>query len=201
KWRNEFFAVAPRWGEEPHFRLDRGAVPFFGTQGRGVHLNGFRRDGANLLMWLGRRAPDKKVAPSKLDNLVAGGIAWTEGVWETLVKEAHEEAGIPAELIARAYPAGAVTYRMETELGLRDDTLFVYDIEVPQEFEPHCIDGEIVEFMLRPASDAVAIAAAGDEFKFNVNLVIIDFALRHGLVHPADPDYLALATGLHQPPA
>src|ERR1700722_9235552 len=29
KWRNETFDVAPRWGEPPIFRLDRGAVPFF----------------------------------------------------------------------------------------------------------------------------------------------------------------------------
>src|SRR5580700_3039965 len=38
KWRNEFFAVAPAWGAAPHFRLDRGAVPFFGTRAHGVHL-------------------------------------------------------------------------------------------------------------------------------------------------------------------
>jgi len=38
-----------------------------------------------------------------------------------------------------------------------------------------------------------------DDFKFNVNLVIIDFALRHGLVAPDDPDYLDLVTGLRRP--
>jgi len=32
KWRNETFDVAPRWGASPVFRLDRGAVPFFGTR-------------------------------------------------------------------------------------------------------------------------------------------------------------------------
>ena len=45
KWRNETFDVAPRWGAPPVFRLDRGAVPFFGTRAYGVHLNGYRRDG------------------------------------------------------------------------------------------------------------------------------------------------------------
>jgi 8-oxo-dGTP pyrophosphatase MutT (NUDIX family) len=199
KWRNEFFAVAPRSGTKPHFRLDRGAMPFFGTRSTGVHLNGYRRGEDGLLLWIGRRAPDKKVAPSKLDNLVAGGIAWTEGVHATLVKEAHEEAGIPRELISRAYPVGALSYRMETELGLRDDVLYIYDLEVPAGFEPRCNDGEIVEFTLRPASEAVAIVRAGDEFKFNVNLVIIDFALRHGLIDPSEPDYLDLVAGLHCP--
>ena len=44
KWRYEYFVVAPRWGATPHFKLDRGAVPFFGVRAYGVHLNGLRRD-------------------------------------------------------------------------------------------------------------------------------------------------------------
>ena len=40
---------------------------------------------------------------------------------------------------------------------------------------------------------------AGDEFKFNVNLVLIDFALRHGLIGPDDPEYIPLLAGLRQP--
>src|ERR1041385_6299433 len=42
KWRNETFDVMARWGETPLFRLDRGAVPFFGVRAYGVHLNGYR---------------------------------------------------------------------------------------------------------------------------------------------------------------
>ena len=37
-----------------------------------------------------------------------------------------------------------------------------------------------------------------DEFKFNCNLVIIDFLIRHGLITPDHPDYLALAAGLRR---
>ena len=198
KWRYEFFAVAPRWGAAPHFRLDRGAVPFFGTRSHGVHLNGWRQDG-RLMMWIGRRAADKKVAPGKLDNMVAGGVAWEHGIAATLVKEAQEEASIPATLAARAIPVGAVSYRMETALGLRDDVLFLYDLEVPADFVPQNTDGEIAEFMLMRADDVIERVRAGDDFKFNVNLVIVDFALRHGLVTAADPDYLDLVTGLRRP--
>src|ERR1700686_2094792 len=84
KWRNETFDVAPRWGGPPIFRLDRGAVPFFGVRAYGVHLNGYRRDGGSLRLWIGRRAPDKRVAPNKLDNIVAGGIGNGYGVYPTL---------------------------------------------------------------------------------------------------------------------
>ena len=199
KWRNEFFAVAPRWGVAPHFRLDRGAVPFFGTRSYGVHLNGLRRDDGRLMLWVGRRAADKKVAPNQLDNIVAGGIPWELSVAETLVKEAQEEADIPALLAGRAMPVGAISYRMETELGMRHDVLFLYDLEIPADFTPRNTDGEIASFMLMPAAEVLERVRAGDEFKFNVNLVIIDFALRHGLVTPREPDYLDLVTGLRQP--
>lgn len=199
RWRDEFFAVAPRWGAPAQFRLDRGAVPFFGVRAYGVHLNGYCHDEGKLRLWVGRRAPDKKVAPDKLDNLVAGGISWEHGIVATLVKEAAEEAGIPPALIARAVPAGAVSYRMETPLGARNDVLFVYDLEMPSEFAPRNTDGELVAFSLMDAAQVVERVRAGDDFKFNVNLVIIDFALRHGLVTPAEPDYLELVTGLHRP--
>jgi 8-oxo-dGTP pyrophosphatase MutT (NUDIX family) len=199
KWRNETFDVAPRWGEPPVFRLDRGAVPFFGVRAYGVHLNGYRRDGGALRLWIGRRAPDKRVAPNKLDNIVAGGIGNGYGIYPTLVKEGEEEAAIPAALIERAVPVGAVSYRMETELGIRDDVLFAYDLELPADFTPKCNDGEIVHFELMPAADVVERVRATDDFKFNVNLVILDFARRHGLLSPEDPEYLDVATGLYRP--
>src|SRR3954471_18101628 len=136
KWRNETFDVAPRWGEPPVFRLDRGAVPFFGVRAYGVHLNGYRYIDGRMHLWVGRRAPDKRVAPDKLDNIVAGGIGNGHGVVATLFKEAEEEGRIPAPLVALARPAGAVSYLMQTETGIRDDVLFVYDLELPADFTP-----------------------------------------------------------------
>jgi hypothetical protein len=199
KWRNETFDVAPRWGAPPIFRLDRGAVPFFGTRAYGVHLNGYRRNGDDLCLWVGRRSPDKKVAPDKLDNLVAGGVGNGHGLDETLLKEGDEEASIPTSITKHALPVGAVSYRMETELGIRDDVLFVYDLEMPADFLPQNRDGEIVHFDLVPASLVIDRVRTSDDFKFNVNLVILDFALRHGLLRPDDPEYLDVATGLHRP--
>src|SRR5579862_6977671 len=199
KWRNETFDVMPRWGDRPMFRLDRGAVPFFGTRAYGVHLNGYRHDAGHLHLWIGRRAPDKRVSPNKLDNLVAGGIGNGHGIRATLFKEGEEEAAIPAALIERAVPVGAVSYCMATELGIRDDVLFVYDLELPHDFVPHNRDGEIVHFELLPAANVIEQVRSTDNFKFNVNLVILDFALRHGLIAVDDPEYLAVASGLHRP--
>jgi hypothetical protein len=199
KWRNETFDVAPRWGAPPVFRLDRGAVPFFGTRAYGVHLNGYRRDGGNLKLWIGRRAPDKKVAPDKLDNIVAGGIGNGHGLEETLLKEGEEEASLATSLTRNSVPVGAVSYRMETELGIRDDVLFVYDLDMPADCVPQNQDGEIVRFELMSAADVLERVRTTDDFKFNVNLVMLDFAVRHGVLRPGDPEYLDAATGLHRP--
>jgi hypothetical protein len=200
KWRNEYFAVAPGWGAAPHFKLDRGAVPFFGVRAYGVHLNGYVREGKEIKLWIGRRSPTKSVAPDKLDNLVAGGIDHIHGLVETLIKESAEEASLPSALAAQAMPVGAVSYRMAVKHGLRDDVLFCYDLEVPRDFVPKNTDGELVAFTLEDAGDVLAAVRDSDDYKFNVNLVLIDFALRHGLVPVDDPEYLDLILGLRRNP-
>ena len=43
-----------------------------------------------------------------LDNMVAGGIASGIGIFETLVKECQEEAGIPEALAKKAVPVGMI---------------------------------------------------------------------------------------------
>jgi 8-oxo-dGTP pyrophosphatase MutT (NUDIX family) len=199
KWRNETFDVMARWGDKPLFRVDRGAVPFFGVRAYGVHLNGYRYVDGKMHLWIGRRAPDKRIAPDKLDNIVAGGMGNGHGIFETLVKESEEEGGIPEPLVHRAVPVGAVTYCMETEQGIRDDVLFVYDLELPEGFVPKNSDGEIVRFDLMPADAVVERVRRTDDFKFNVNLVILDFAIRRGLIAVDDPEYLDVASGLHRP--
>ena len=199
KWRNETFDVASHWGATPIFRLDRGAVPFFGVRAYGIHLNGYRRDASGYSLWIGRRAKNKQVAPGKLDNIVAGGIGNGYGAAATLAKEAEEEAAIGPDLISRAIPAGALTYRMETKLGIRDDVMFVYDLELPPDFVPVNTDGEIAQFELMPLERILERIRTTAEFKFNVNLVILDFAVRHGVLRPDDPEYLDVANGLHRP--
>jgi hypothetical protein len=36
------------------------------------------------------------------------------------------------------------------------------------------------------------------QFKFNCNLVLIDFFVRHGVIAPEHPDYLAICRGLRR---
>ncbi|WP_207479867.1 DUF4743 domain-containing protein [Arenibaculum pallidiluteum] len=196
--RNEDYAVLGRWGEAPALKLDRGAVPYFGIRSFGLHVNGFVRRPDGLHLWIGRRAADRLVAPGKLDNLIAGGQPYGLSLAENLVKEAREEAGLDAETAQRALPVGALSYRMDNGYGLKPDTLFVYDLELPDGFTPRNTDGEVERFELWPLEEVARAVRGTDDFKFNVNLVLIDFMIRHGFLGPEHPEYLDLALGLRR---
>lgn len=197
--RGEHYPVMPRWGAEPLMRIDRAAVVHFGVAAFGLHVNGFvRQPDGSIAMWVARRARDRLVSPGKLDNLVGGGQPIGLTLAENLVKEAAEEAGIGPGLARRAVPVGAVTYTMESRAGLKPDTLFLYDLELDPDFVPRNTDGEVEAFELWPLDRVAASVRDGDEWKFNVNLVIIDFLVRHGWLEPDDPDYLDIVTGLRR---
>ena len=196
-WHDENVAVAPRFGTAPLFKLERSAAPLFGVTVLGVHVNGIvsARDG--LKMWTGRRSRNKSTYPGMLDNLCAGGVIYGHGVRETLIKEAGEEASIPKALAERAVPTGAITYCCARDGGLRPDIIFAYDLELPADFEPSPGDDEIEDFSLRPIDEVIEIVRGGFDFKFNCNLVIIDFLVRHGFITPDEPDYIQIVTGLN----
>lgn len=194
--REELYPVMARLGDEPLMQIDRAWVPSFGIIATGIHVNGYVETEQGLDMWIGVRARDRLIAPGKLDNMIAGGQPIGLSLAENVVKEAAEEADVPADLAAKAHPVGAVSYVMEVKQGLRRDVLYMYDLALPDDFKPHNTDGEIEGFLRWPAHRAVRVARETEEFKFNVALVIIDFALRHGLVDADEPRYLELQKGL-----
>lgn len=197
-WRGEAYAVTAVAGGPALFAMERAAVPLFGIRAYGVHLNGYVRNNGRTFLWIGRRARTKHTYPGMLDNMVAGGLPYGLTARECLVKECAEEAGIAPERAARAPAVGAITYMGTMPEGLRRDVLYCYDLELPEGFQPVCRDGELESFALMPVEDVAAIVRETRQFKFNCNLVIIDFLVRHGFLGPDDPDYVAIAQGLHQ---
>jgi hypothetical protein len=194
--RGEQFAVAASFGDAPLLRLDRAWVPAFGVTAYGVHVNGYVDTSAGPDLWIGVRSTNSLVDPGKLDNMVAGGQPAGLSLQENVIKEAAEEASVREELARQAQPAGAVSYTMEVPVGLRRDVLFIYDLPVPGDFRPASRDGEHSGFEKMTAAEALRLVEETDRFKFNVNLVIIDFAIRHGILTPLHTDYLRLLRGL-----
>ena len=198
KRRRELYPVAARFTDAPLAALDRGAVATLGVRAYGVHVNGLVRKPGGLHLWIGTRAMDKLVAPGKLDNLVAGGQPIGLSLTQNLIKECAEEADLPETLARQAHAVGAITYAMGVGDGLRADTLFVYDLALDAEFVPRNTDGELESFSLMPVEEVAERVRATDDFKFNVNLVIIDFLIRRGVIAPDHPEYLDLLSGLHR---
>lgn len=197
--RDELFPAMRHWGEEPRFLIDRVAVPPFGLRAWGIHLNGYVRKPDGLHLWIGRRAAGKSTYPDLLDNTVAGGQPFDLTLTENLIKECGEEASITPEMAEQAIPVGCITYVREEKGRIKPDVMFCYDLEMPEDFTPVNTDGELAGFYLLPAGEVMEIIRTTDEFKFNCNLVLIDFFIRHGLLSPDDePDYTALCEGMRQ---
>lgn len=192
----ELLAVGAGLAEPPLFLIDRSAVQAFGFSAVGVHVNGYVRRDDGLHVWIAERAAGRHSYPGMLDNMVAGGQPAGLSLMENVVKEAGEEAGIPSALAGTARPAGAVTYCLETEAGLRPDILYVYDLQLPAGFQPHNSDGEVAHFELWPAARLAETVRDTARFKFNCNLVIIDFLIRRGVLGPEESDYPAILAGL-----
>ena len=203
-WRNELYPVLKSFYDPPVLLLERAAAPFFGIKAYGVHMNGYvkRKTDGEILLWVARRSATK-LWPLKLDHIVAGGQPHGLSLAANVVKECQEEAGISAEVAKNAVPVGAVTYTSLKTGGLGRDVLFCYDLELPEDFQPVPVDGEVHEFFLASLREVVEIIAKGtpekddrNSYKDNCNLVVIDFLIRHGVLSPDTPGYLDILKSL-----
>ncbi|MBM3515889.1 MAG: DUF4743 domain-containing protein [Alphaproteobacteria bacterium] len=201
KLHGELYAAKTSWSAPEAFRIDRSLVPGFGVRAYGVHINGYVRTSKGLSLWVGHRALDRTVEPGKVDNMVAGGQPAGLSLIDNVIKECGEEAGLTPALAAAAKPVGAIRYAFNTRYGFRNDTMFCFDLEVPADVTPVSVDGEMSSFTLMPVEEMLALVRDTDRVKFNVNLVMIDFAFRHGVLTPdTEPEYEAIVTRLRTDP-
>lgn len=196
--RDENYPACPEWGRPIDFLIERAAAPHFGIRSYGVHMTGYTRKADGIHIWVARRARTKPTYPGMLDNTVAGGQPVGISLIDNMIKECREEGGIPAELARRVVPIGAISYRMDAPDGLKPDVQFCFDLELPAGFTPRNTDGEIDEFFLWHWTQVAETVERTRQFKFNCNLVLIDFFVRHGLIPPEHPDYLAICGGLRR---
>lgn len=189
--RGELYPVVDRWGDAPVFAVERGAVGAFGTPAFGVHMNGFVRRADGLHLWVARRSDAKPTFPGRLDHLVGGGQPMGMTLMANMRKECREEASIPDALLEGLTHVHALRYRLQDEYGWHEDTMHVFDLELPESFRPASGDGEVAAFELWPVGRVIATLRAGRAFKTNVALVIIDWLLRAGVLD-GDPERAAL---------
>ena len=202
-WRDERYAVAANFGAPAFFLVERAAARYFGIRTYAAHVNGLVRRDDGIAMWMARRSAGKSIDPGLLDNLVGGGIAAGVGVRQTVVKEAWEEGGIPAAQAAQAQGTGAVHICRKQRDGLQRETLFVHDLWLPGAFTPVGQDGEVVGHRLVSLAEAarlIANADGADVVTADASLVILDALIRHGMIAPDAPEFLALEALRHPTP-
>lgn len=207
-WRDELYAV---YGPDRSIlvNIERAGSALFGIVIYGIHMTGFvKAPTGELKIWVPRRSKTKQTYPGLLDNTVGGGITSGEKPFESILREASEEASVPKEYAsAHIRSAGVVSYfdvRDEraspgAETGLlQPECIYVYDLEVPEDFSPRPDDMEAEDFRLWDVEELQAALARG-EFKTNCALVLLDFFVRHGIIKAEDDvDYLEIVARLHR---
>lgn len=196
QWRDEAYPVTWEWARPPLMTMERAAVPWFGVRAFGPHMTGYVRRSDGMHIWVPRRSYAKPTFPGLLDNTVAGGQPAGLGLHDNLIKECAEEAAIPRDLAAQARAVGLVTYWNQAGAQLKPDIMTCFDLELPQDFTPHASDGEVHAFELWPVQRVFETVRDTTEFKYNCNLVLIDFFVRHGLLSADDPQFVAIVSGL-----
>lgn len=191
-WRDELYPLSASFYSEPKLLVERAAAPFLGMKQYGVHINGIvRNEDGNFDMWMARRSKSKSKYPGMLDQIVAGGQPHGLGLSQNVIKECMEEAGIPEKMAISGLKAGgAVSYEdfEEHPSDLIDGLfqtviLFNYDLELPQDFIPKPMDGEVENFFKWTVKEILESMHPDyhDPIKPNCYLCIIDYLLRHGL--------------------
>jgi len=199
-WRDECYDIKEHFSSPALFKMERSATPLFGLRQYGIHINGFvRHSTRGDCLWLQRRSATKQTYPGLLDSLVGGGLAAGMTVAETVVKEAMEEANVPEALAATATSVGSVSFFYRSERGLFPNTEFVFDLELPETFQPGNNDGEVSGFELTPVKEIVSIITSQD-YKITSAPIALDWLIRHGHVTLEDePDLPEIVELLHMP--
>lgn len=200
-WRDELYPVSKGFYNEPLFLVERAAASYLGALQYGVHINGIVQEGNGIeKMWIARRSKTKSKYPGMLDHIVAGGQPVGISLFENVIKECMEEAGIEKDTAMNARPASAISYEDFTKIDHHDEIdgivdrviLFNYDLELPKQFEPVAVDGEVESFFLWGVDELFESMHKDyyDPIKPNCYLVIIDYLMRKGYILPDTPGYL-----------
>lgn len=188
--------------------MERAAVTLLGIVSYGIHMIAYTRcaETNEPKLWISKRSKTVAIYPGLLDNCVAGGISTGEIPFESLVREAHEEASLPADLVrANAKACGTLSYlhtrnaRAGGEIGLlQPDVHFLFECELPADVEPKPFDDEVEWYQLwdiEQIKEGLRMA----KFKPSFALVMLDFFVRHGVLNEGnEKDFVEICARLHR---
>ncbi|MCL2566635.1 MAG: NUDIX domain-containing protein [Alphaproteobacteria bacterium] len=183
KIRGENILLQSNDGRHDFGYVDRSLLHVFGLRANGVHLNAYVEKGGQKYLWISRRSKTKLHDPNKLDNLAAGAVSLGFSLRQTLIKEANEEAGIPQSIAEKSSLVKTIAYKVNKYGGVRNDIVHIFEMQLPENFTPIAIDGEVEEFFLFDAASIEQMLIENfDSFKYNSALTIMYFLYSHNLI-------------------
>lgn len=196
-WVGELYPIVKAFEEEPRLLIERASTHYFGVKSFGVHINGLVNKGGETHIWIAKRALDKPFWPGMLDQVVAGGQPFGISLIDNVVKECEEEADIPVDVARTAELTAELHYCSQGSRGINPDTLYVYDLWLPEDFVPRNTDGEVESFELWSLNKLREVTENSTVFKDNCNLVNIDLLIRLGLLDDKHEDYAQIKDELY----
>merc|ERR1719253_1543221 len=170
---------------------------------------------ASRAFWNGalvsRTRPSAAHRRRRWDPTVAGGQPARLSLIENVIKEAREEAGVPAEWIAGNGARDAATLFADhtddpvTITGAKSDgtclknsLYYSCDLRVPRDWTPTPVDGEVSEFRLYTMGELEEELRCGDRLRPAMRAVLLDFMLRHGALKGGGEDEAELRQALRR---
>lgn len=209
KWTGERFPVFGP-GRELIADLERAAATLFGIVTYGVHLIVYREEEAGQLsIWLARRSAQKVLHPNKLGVTVGGSLSAGETPSECVIREAQEEASLPADVVSAAIKSvGSLSYVTSSETKstsggeaglIRPEIQYLYEMKVNEDVVPTPFDNEASDISLYSIEEIRKSLFSGDWTPANA-CIMLDFFIRHGLItYETEEKYNEILTRLHRP--
>ncbi|KAK4447300.1 hypothetical protein QBC34DRAFT_467274 [Podospora aff. communis PSN243] len=189
RWRDELKPVFG-FNNDVLFSVERAAAPLLGIQ----------------TPWISKRSQMTANYSGMLDNTVSGGYRTGEIPLETVVREADEEASLPADLVRRlARPCGTISYFHHLDKYVtgekylvQPEVEYMYEMLAPEGVTPRPHDDEVEWFQLWDA-DKIKDGLVQGLFKPSYALVLLDFFIRHDVLDTTnEPDYIEISSRLRR---
>lgn len=171
EFRGEDMSVMAGFDDPVLATIDRSALRIMGFPGVKVHINGLVETAEGPQIWLARRAANRRSAPLHLDTMVAGGQPHGKTLYETAVMEGWEEAGLAATQLANVRQPYVWHAQYVSPEGFHHERLVVYDLNLAPDFQPECVDDEIIDTFRVSKTELIRLIEGGDRFKHNTELV------------------------------
>ncbi|KAI1264704.1 thiamine pyrophosphokinase-related protein [Xylariaceae sp. FL1019] len=212
QWRDQ---RKPAWNNGPDgevlFSIERAAAPLLGIIMYGVHLLAYTSSDASnndIKFWVQRRSDTVTAHADHFDNTAAGGVSIGDIPFETMIREASEEAELPEALVRKeAKPCGTLSYFHVRQPGsgypgesglLNPGVHFIYELKLPADEAPRS-GPDVKEFVLWDVEQMKKAMLAGS-LKPSFALFMLEFFIRHGIIHQGnEPDFVEISSRLHRP--